>query len=217
MLKRVLAGLASIVLVAVLYLFMNISIIGSLDWRVAQYSKAVAADFMQAVFGHWAALLVSILVLTISFGAVFANMLGYSRIPYAAAADGRFFPAFARLHPTGRFPTVSLLFMALASGVACFLSLSELIKVLIVVQAIFQFAAQCVAVELLRRQQPKPADGYRMPLYPLPAGIALLGWIYIALSNGMRYVLIALGTVAVGTGLYLIKSKFEREWPFATP
>ena len=212
-----LAVVASIVLVAVLYLLMNISIIGSLDWRVAQYSRAVAADFMQAVLGHWAALLVSILVLAVSFGAVFANMLGYSRIPYAAAADGHFFPVFARLHPTGKFPTVSLLFMAIASSIACILSLSELIKVLIVVQAIFQFAAQCVAVGLLRRQQPKAGDSYRMPLYPLPAAIALLGWIYIALSNGMHYVLIALGTVAVGAGLYLIKSRFEREWPFATP
>ena len=208
---------ASIVLVAVLYLFMNLSIIGSLDWRVAQYSKVVAADFMQAVFGHWAALLVSVLVLIVSFGAVFANMLGYSRIPYAAAVDGHFFRIFARLHPTGKFPTVSLLFMAAASAIACLLSLNELIKVLIVVQAIFQFAAQCVAVQLLRRRHPQQGPSYRMPLYPLPAAIALLGWIYIALSSGLRYVAIAVGMVAIGTGLYLIKAKFEREWPFATP
>ncbi len=211
-----LAVVASIVLVAVLYLLMNFSIIGSLDWRVAQYSKAVAADFMQVVFGHWAAVFVSILVLVISFGAVFANMLGYSRIPFAAAADGQFFRIFARLHPTGKFPTVSIAFMAFASAIACLLSLNELIKVLIVVQAIFQFAAQCVAVELLRRRDPRQGDNYRMPLYPLPAAIALLGWIYIALSSGLRYVGIAVGTVAVGTGLYLIKAKFEREWPFAT-
>jgi amino acid transporter len=208
---------ASIALVAVLYLLMNLAIIGSLDWRIAQGSKAIAADFMQAVLGHWAALLVSVLVLIVSFGAVFANMLGYSRIPYAAAADGQFFPVFARLHPTGKFPTVSLLFMALASAVACFLSLSELIKVLIVVQAIFQFGAQCVAVDLLRRRGKSPVNTYRMPFYPLPAAIALLGWIYIALSNGLRYVAIALGTVAIGAALFLIRAKFEREWPFATP
>jgi amino acid transporter len=205
----------SIALVGVLYLFMNLSIIGALDWRVAQYSKAIAADFMGAVFGHWAAVLISVLVLAVSFGAVFANMLGYSRIPFAAAADGQFFRVFARLHPRGGFPTASLLFMAIASGVACLLTLNELIKVLIVVQAIFQFAAQCVAVELLRRKQACLVDSYRMPLYPLPAAIALLGWIYIALSSGLRYVAIALGTVVAGAGLYLIKAKFEREWPFA--
>src|ERR1700683_5267723 len=105
------AVIISIFVVAFLYLLMNLSIIGSLDWRVAQYSHAIAADFMQAIYGRWAGLLVSLLVLVVSFGAVFANMLGYSRIPYAAATDGRFFKVFSRLHPSGGFPTVSLLFM----------------------------------------------------------------------------------------------------------
>jgi amino acid transporter len=205
----------SIVLVGVLYLLMNVSILGSLDWRIAEHSQAIAADFMQAVYGHWAGLTVSVLVLVVSFGSVFANLLGYSRIPYAAAADGRFFSAFARLHKTGGFPTVSILFTGISSAVACLFSLSELIEVLIVVQAIFQFAAQCIAVELIRRRRIAPADSFRMPLYPLPAAIALLGWIYIAVSSGMRYVAIALGMVAAGTVIYLIKAKHEQEWPFA--
>jgi amino acid transporter len=193
---------------------MNLSIIGSLDWRIAQRSHAVAADFMQVVLGHRAGVLISVLVLVISFGAVFANMLGYSRIPYAAAAEGRFFSPFARLHRSGNFPTVSLLFMGIASSLACLLSLGELIKVLIVVQAIFQFAAQCIAVHLLRRRCPEAAT-YRMPLYPFPAAIALAGWIYIAFSSGARYVLIAVATAVAGGGIYFMKAKHEREWPFA--
>lgn len=209
------AILFSIFLVAILYLLMNLSIIGSLNWRIAEHSQAVAADFMQAVYGHWAGIAVSFLVLIVSFGAVFANMLGYSRIPYAAAADGRFFAPFARLHKTGKFPTVSLLFMGIFSAVACVFSLTELIKVLIVVQALFQFAAQCVAVGLLRRRDSGAVDRYRMPLYPAPAVIALGGWIYIALSSGAHDVLIALGTVAAGAGIYLVKAKHVREWPFA--
>jgi amino acid transporter len=208
------AVIYSICIVAVLYLLMNISIVGSLDWRVAQYSKAIAADFMQAVYGRWAGLFISVLVLVVSFGAVFANMLGYSRIPYAAAADGHFFPAFARLDSSGGFPTISLLFMGVFSAVACLLSLTELIKVLIVVQAVFQFAAQCIAVELIRRQHPRATGNYRMPLYPLPALIALIGWIYIAVSSGMHYLVIGLGMVAAGFGVYLIKAKREQEWPF---
>lgn len=209
------AVLFSILLVALLYLLMNLSIIGSLNWRVARYSHAIAADFMQAVYGHWAGLLVSLLVLVVSFGAVFANMLGYSRIPWAAATDGRFFSPFARLHKTGGFPTVSLLFMGVFSAVACLFSLEQLIKVLIVVQAIFQFAAQCIAVELMRRRSPQANDVYRMPLYPLPAVIALLGWFYVAGSSGVRYLAIGIGTVAVGGGIYFLKAKREREWPFA--
>jgi amino acid transporter len=211
-----LAVILSIVLVAALYLLMNLSIIGSFPWQLAQRSQAIVADFMQMTYGRWAGLLVSLLVLVVSFAGVFANMLGYSRIPYAAAADGHFFAPFARLHRTGGFPTVSLLFMGIASAVACLFSLSELIKVLIVVQAVFQFAAQCIAVELMRRRSPGTKGAYRMPLYPLPALVALLGWIYIAVSSGARYVAIGMGMVALGAGIYLLKAKHEREWPFAT-
>jgi len=106
------------------------------------------------------------------------------------------------------------LFMGGVSVVACLLSLTELIKVLIVVQAVFQFAAQCVAVELIRRRHPRATENYRMPFYPLPALIALLGWIYIAVSSGMHYLIIALGMVAAGFGMYLIKARRGQEWPF---
>ncbi len=209
------AVISSILLVAVLYLLMNLSIIGTLNWRNVERSDAIAADFMQSIYGHWAGLLVSLLVLVVSFGSVFANMLGFSRIPYAAAADGHFFAPFARLHKTGNFPTVSLLFIGVASALACLFSLSDLIKVLVAVQAIFQFAAQCVAVELMRRRGSECSDVYRMPLYPIPALVALLGWIYIAASSGPRFVAIGLGMVVAGGGIYLLKAKHEREWPFA--
>jgi len=208
------AVLLSICLVAILYLLMNVSILGALDWRVAQHSKAIAADYMQAVYGNWAGLLVSVLILVVSFGGVFANMLGYSRVPYAAALDGRFFAVFGRLHPKGRFPTVSLLFMGVLSTVACLFSLSELIRVLIVVQAMFQFAAQCVALALMRKRGIAAPDVYRMPFYPLPAVIALLGWIYIVLSSGARDISIGLSMAAAGFGVYFIKAKYGGEWPF---
>ena len=209
------AVILSIILVAILYLSMNLSILGTYHWQAAQHSQAIAADFMQMVYGRWAGLTISIMVLAVSFGGVFANMLGFSRIPYAAAADGNFFSPFARLHSTGRFPTVSLLFMGVVSAVACLFSLGDLIKVLIVVQAIFQFAAQCVAVELMRRRGPKRAGVYRMPLYPVPALVALLGWIYIAASSGIRYMAIGLAMAVAGGGIYFLKAKHQREWPFA--
>jgi amino acid transporter len=208
------AIILSVCLVAALYLLMNIAILGSLDWRIAQHSQAIAADYMQAVFGHWAGLMISILILVVSFGGVFANMLGYSRVPYAAAADGRFLRIFGRTHPGRHFPTVSLLFMGIASMVACTVSLNELIKVLIVIQAMFQFAAQCIAVMLLRRSNTVDSDLYRMPLYPLPAIIALLGWIYIVISSGGRDIAIGIASAILGFGVYFTKARVGGEWPF---
>jgi len=84
------------------------------------------------------------------------------------------------------------------------------------VQAIFQFAAQCIAVMLLRRQQPDATDRYRMPFYPLPAIIALLGWIYIVATSGLWNIAIGLGTALIGLAAYLVKAKHGQEWPFET-
>src|ERR1700733_3123907 len=153
--------ICSIVLVAVLYLSMNLSILGTIPWQQGQYSKAIVADYMQALYGRSSGVLVSLLVLIASWGSVFAILLGYSRIPYAAAVDGHFFRPFARLHPTQKFPSTSLLVMGGLSAVACLFSLSDLISVLVVVQTLLQSGLQCVAVILLRRKRIAPPGSFR--------------------------------------------------------
>jgi amino acid transporter len=209
------AVIGSIVLVACLYLAMNFSILGTIPWAQAQYSKAIVADYMQTLYGRNSGVLVSVLVLIASFGSVFAILLGFSRIPYAAAADGRFFRFFARLHPAGRFPSTSLLFMGGLSTLACLVSLSNLISVLIVVQTMTQFAAQCVAVMVLRRKGIATNDSFRMPLFPLPAVVALLGWIYIVVTSKPLHIAIGAAMALTGTGAYLLMARSKRDWPFA--
>ena len=208
------AVIYSIVLVAILYLAMNLSILGTVPWQQGQHSKAIVADYMQMLYGRWSGVLVSMLVLVASWGSVFAILLGFSRVPYTAAVDGHFFKPFARLHPTGKFPSTSLLFMGGLSAVACLFSLADLISVLIVVQTMFQFAAQCIAVILLRRKAVGTPDTFRMPLYPLPALIALCGWSYIVISSKPTHIAIGLATAAIGAGVYLVQAKQKLEWPF---
>jgi amino acid transporter len=208
------AVLLSIVLVALLYLAMNLSILGTVPWRQAQHSSAVVADFMQMLHGHVGGVAVSLLILIASFGSVYAILLGFSRVPYTAAADGHFFTIFAKLHPTGNFPTTSLLVMGGLSVLACMFSLGDLISVLIVVQTMFQFIAQCVALMLLRRHKSSSNDVYRMPFYPLPVVVALVGWVYILVSGKLQHLLIGLCMAAVGGGFYLLQAKRREEWPF---
>ena len=207
------AVLLSIMLVAILYLCLNLSIIGVLPWRTAQHSTAIVAEFMQSIYGQWGGIAVAVLILIASWGSALAVLLGMSRVPYAAAADGRFFKPFATLHPTGRFPTVSLLVMGALSALACLFSLADLISVMIVIQTLFQFIAQCVAVVLLRRRNPH-ADGFRMPLYPLPVLIAVAGWLYIVVTGQLRHIALAAGVLALGIGIYLLQARSRREWPF---
>jgi amino acid transporter len=208
-----LAVWVSIALVAVLYLGLNLSILGVLPWREAQHSQAIVADFMQTLYGRWGGIAVAILILIASWGSALAVLLGFSRVPYAAAADGRFFKPFATLHETGRFPTVSLLFMGGLSALACLFSLADLIAVLIVIQTLFQFVAQCVAVILLRRQKPH-TDSFRMPLYPIPVILAMTGWLYIAVTSQTRHIVLAAVLLLLGVGAYFIQARGRGEWPF---
>jgi amino acid transporter len=208
------AVIYSILLIAVLYLAMNLSILGTVPWQQGQYSTAIVADYMQTLYGRSSGVLVSVLILIASWGSVFAILLGYSRIPYAAAVDGHFFKPFARLHPTKKFPSTSLLAVGGISAVACLFTLSDLISVLIVVQTLTQFGLQCIAVILLRRKRIAPPGSFRMPLYPLPAIIALAGWMYIVLSSKGIHIFIGVALAATGVVGYLVQARGKKEWPF---
>jgi amino acid transporter len=201
--------------VAAIYLVMNVAIIGVVPWREAIHSQAIVADFMVKIHGALGGRIVAVLIVIASFGSVFAVLLGYSRIPYAAAVEGQFFSVFAKLHPKGNFPYVSILALGFCSALACLFSLEALFTALIVAQTVLQFAGQCVAVILLRRSKREPADSYRMPLYPLPALIALAGWIYIVATSGVRYMALAAGLLLLGVGLYLVRARQRAQWPYA--
>jgi amino acid transporter len=206
--------LLSILLVAVLYLTMNISILGVVPWREAMHSDAIVALFIERLYGPFGAKISSILILIAAFGSVFAILLGFSRVPYAAAADGHFFSMFAKLHAKGNYPIVAVLTMGLFSAVACILSLSNLINLLIVVQTMLQFMAQCVAVIVLRKRAPGGTGSFRMPFFPLPALIALAGWSYIVCTSGLRYIGIGFALLACGIIAFLLRSYRAHQWPF---
>jgi amino acid transporter len=208
--------LISIGVVAVLYLSMNISVINVIPWRDAMKSTAIVSDFMDRLYGRGAANLVTVLILWTAMASVFAILLGFSRVPYAAAAEGRFFSVFARLHPKGRFPSFSLVSLGVASAAACALSLEELIKALTVIQILVQFMAQCVAVVLIRRSRPDIARPFSMWLYPIPAVVALAGWLFILIASGLVYVLAGLLLMAVGILAYFWRARRRGEWPFVT-
>jgi amino acid transporter len=208
--------LISIGVVAVLYLSMNVSIINVIPWRDAMKSTAIVSDFMDRLYGRGAANVVTVLILWTAMASVFAILLGFSRVPYAAAAEGRFFSIFARLHPKGSFPSFSLVSLGVASAAACALSLEELIKALTVIQILIQFMAQCVAVVAIRRYRPDIPRPFSMWLYPVPAVVALGGWLFILVASGLVYVLSGLVLMAVGILAYLWRARRQAEWPFAT-
>lgn len=211
--------LLSIAAVALIYLTMNVTLISVVPWREAVVegtlaNKAIVADFIQRLYGSKAASVMAVLILWTTFASIFAVMLGYSRVPYAAAAEGRFFKPFARLHPTRNFPAFSLVFIGVTSAIACWLKLETLIAALIIIEKIARDIGQAIAVIVIRQYRPKIRLPFKMWLYPLPSLIALAGWIYILGTNQRNIVLAGIGLMIVGIAAYLWQAHRKGEWPF---
>jgi len=218
------AVLLSILFVGCLYVVMNISILGVLPWQEIQSGPGnsglyVVSTFMRRVYGPWAAALATLLVMWTAFASVFSLTLGYSRVPYAAALDGNYFRAFARVHPDGRFPYVSLLALAAVAAVFCFLSLADVIAALVVIRITLQFLVQAVGLIVLRIRRPDLARPFRMWLYPLPALLASVGFVFILVSrtNSLVQIRYAVVILITGTLIYLARAWRHGEWPFGTP
>jgi len=204
----------SVFCIAFLYLLMNYSIVSVVPWQQAMKSNFIVSTFMEKIYGTRAAVIATVLVLWIAFASLFAVVLGYSRVPYAAAADGRFFPIFARLHPTRNFPYVSLLFLG---GIGLVFSLlfrlENAIRAILAMRILVQFIAQSAGVVLLRRRLGKPAFPYKMWLYPLPVIVSILIWLFILFSTG-RFAWYGMALSLVGVFVFFLtedRRKQKRE------
>jgi amino acid transporter len=199
----------SIVIVVLLYVVMSTVILGIVPWREVQQSRTIASLFIARTFsdpahGRIAARAMTSLILFVTASSLYAVILGYSRIPFAAARDGQFFRVFGRLHPTKRFPYVSLLTIGAVTLPFCFFTLGQLVSWLIQVQILLQFVWQCAAVILLRRYRPDVVKPFRMWLYPLPALVSLAMWIYIFLSAPPAGIIFSVAFLALAVAAYAI-------------
>ncbi len=216
------AVIISIVAIAAIYLTMNIAVLGVIPWReMAAHSgeqrNYIISVFMQQIYGSWAARLITALIMWTAFASVFSTLLGYSRVPYAAALDGNYFRAFARVDPKRRLPTVSLFALGAAAMLFCFLRLVDVIAALVVIRILLQFIVQAVGVIVLRKRRPEMERPFRMWLYPAPALLAIAGFTFILLArkNFQREIRYAIAILIAGLAIYLIRSWKRREWPFA--
>jgi len=218
------AVLISIAAIAVLYLAMNVAVLGALPWQqvvagaTGDNRLAVAAYMVQHTLGSAAAHLLALLIVCAAFASVFALLLGFSRVPYVAALDGNFFRIFGRLHPKHGFPHIALLALGGLATIFCFFSLAHVIMALVAIRILLQFVLQQVGVIMLRIRQPERPRPFRIWLYPLPPLCALAGFLFILIERPnsaveLRYAVIL---AATGTLVFFLRSRLRREWPFAS-
>jgi basic amino acid/polyamine antiporter, APA family len=206
----------SVIAVALLYIAINLSVIGVVPWRTfvpsTEHPEAdfIVSIFMERVYGSTVATVFTAFVLWTAFGSVFALLLGYSRIPYAAALDGTFFRVFGRVHPEKRFPHISLLVIGGLAILASALPLDIVIASLITTRILIQFVGQIAVLIRLRRAEPDRPRPFRMWLYPVPAFVALAGWVFVFATSGGQVIGFGLATLAAGVAAYLLWRRRSR-------
>ncbi|MEZ5284649.1 MAG: amino acid permease [Vicinamibacterales bacterium] len=197
----------SIAVVAVIYILMTTVILGMIPWQEAEQTRSVASVFITRTFsdpdtGYLAGIVMTALVLFVAAASLFAVILGYSRVPFAAARDGDFFKVFAKVHPTKHFPHVSLLAIGLVSLPFCFFTLGQLVNWLMQVQILLRFVWQCAAVILLHRYRQDIPQPFRMWLYPVPALVSLAFWLYLFFAGPVEGIVFSVLFLAAGVVAY---------------
>jgi len=217
------AILLSLFFVAAFYVAMNLAALPSMRDAAAHAADSqmvrvqLVADIARSAFGLWAGRLLAALVVWTAFASVFSLLLGYSRVPYAAARDGNYFRFLAAVHPRYGIPHRSLVALGLAAACFCFFSLTQVITMLVITRILLQFFLQHLGVMLLRAQRPALDRPFRMPLYPLPPLAAMAGFLFMLVnrSHALGGLGVAAGIAVSGTLIYGFRARRQGQWPFA--
>jgi basic amino acid/polyamine antiporter, APA family len=216
------AIMLSIAAVAAIYLVMNISILGVIPWR--EFSETASSDarkfvisvFMERLYGPTAGIIATLLIMLTAFASVFSLLLGYSRVPFAASLDGNYFKIFRKIHPKHNFPYVSLLIMGGIAMLFCFFKLADVVAALVVIRITIQFLAQIVGLLILRQTRPDIPRPFKMWLYPIPAILAIIGFLYVLFMrpNFQKEIKYAAVLIIIGLIIYFVRSYKRGEYPF---
>lgn len=211
----------SVIGIALLYLAMNMSVASVIPWQEIQQwqndglNNFVVSTFIERLYGNTAAKAATLMILWVALASLFAVMLGYSRVPYAAAVDGAFFKVFGRLHPTKNFPYISLLVLAAFALVFSLLfRMKHIIDGILAMRIMVQFIGQALGVMLLRKRKGTRHLPYKMPLYPLPVLLAIAMWLFVFYATGLTIIFSFLVVLGSGLTIYLLLAKMQRQWPF---
>ena len=217
------AILISLLIVGAMYVTMSLAVLPALNTTLsgiansgANQRLALVAEIAQSAFGRVAGQVLASLILWSAFASVFSLLLGYSRVPYAAAIDGNYFSALAVLHKKHNFPHRSLVALGLIATFFCFFSLKEVIALLVVIRILLQFLLQQAGLLWLRWKHPELPRPFKMPLYPLPPLFAIAGFLFVlAYRPNPRLELGAAAAIAAsGSLIYLLRARRTQEWPF---
>ena len=187
---------------------MNASVMSVVDWQsVSHDDRYLVSSFMEQIYGKTGGLIITILILFIALASLFAVVLGYSRVPYAAAVDGNFFRVFSKLHPTRNFPYISLIVLCIAGFLfSLFMKLGDVISSILAMRILIQFIGQAVGVVLLRKREGRERLPFKMWLFPIPVLLSITIWSFLFFSTGI-FALWGMAIAVLGVAVFFLVNR----------
>jgi APA family basic amino acid/polyamine antiporter len=199
-----------VVIVALVYLAVNLTYLRALGVSGLAASHAPAADVMGAYFGPIGRRLIAAGIAVSTFGFLNLVILVTPRVYQAMARDGLFFARFAELHPATRTPVAAIAAQAgwaivlLASG-----SYGQLLDWVTFADWIF-FGVTAATLIVYRRRDAGAPRRFRAPLYPWSVIAFVLACVYVvggAVVSNPANALRGTVVLAAGVPVYLFWSR----------
>jgi len=199
--------------VVVLYLAANLVYLYLIPIQTMKGAELVAADVARLVIGPAGVVIVSAAIAVSTFGTLNGSMMTAPRIFFAAAQDGLFPSAIARVHPRTHAPTAAVLLMTVMGMIFILIRrFTELADQFII--GIWPFYALAVAgVFVLRRKRPDLERPYRtwgfpvVPLLFLAGALLLLGNYLVSETKAFA---IDIGIILTGIPAYGLWGWYRR-------
>lgn len=198
-----------VILVASIYLLINIGILYTLPFDQISQSKLAAADAMQAILGIQTAKWITLFLMVSILGILNTQVMFAPRVIYSMSRDGLFFKQVAQVNKNGSpsiatHMTVGLAILFLISSQSISERLSDIATFFFVASYLAGFAS----LIRLRKTEPTLARPYRVWAYPyLPWGLVLISSLFLLgtlLQNTASIVWVALFFL----GSYIIYRKY---------
>ena len=169
--------------VLAVYVVVNIAYLYALPMDALRGTTRVAEAAATAMVGPGGATVIALTVLVSTLGADAAVILGASRLFYAMARDGLFFPAAAAVHPRFHSPHVAIAGLTIWSSLLALSGTYEQLFTYVVFVSVLFSMLGGLAFFRLRQNRPDAERPYRVWGYPVVPGLFVLGALYMVINT----------------------------------
>jgi APA family basic amino acid/polyamine antiporter len=191
--------------VIAIYLLANAAYFRVLTPQEVAGGDRVAADMMRRIWHAPGANAVSVAAMISIFAALNGSILSGSRVPYAAARDGYFFPSIGYVSPQHRTPGVSIAVLSAWAALLVLTGKYDDLFNLVIFASWILYGMTAAAVIALRIKRPDLVRPYRTLGYPFVPALFVAGACVLLLSTAVdrpRESLMGIFLISLGLPFY---------------